>query len=401
MISAVTFGAELEREKASQRSRDALERKARRGFNTGGVVFGYDNVPVVVKNGSGEETRSHTDYQINPEQAEVIRSIFRMRADGMGLTSIAKTLNGDPAFSQLSTQYLKGARPSSPRKGTGSWAPSSVRSILYNDRYLGRVPFGLHRKVYRAGTKARIKTTERETADRPELRIVDQSLWEAVQQLNDAAKKEYIRSTNGMVWGRPGMGMESKYLLTGLGRCACCGSNLTVLGGTPGGAEKRSSRYYGCSYRHHRGSTVCANDHRVRMIELDEAVLKSIEEQVLIPSVVTAAIERAFVMVMERQQQNPEREKEIGREIRRLHRELDNLIKLVAGGNAPDRVLAEIASREARIKALEGESATLAMAEPTEMDIRRLKRVLERHASGFRDLVGPTYPAPEPPYDHS
>ena len=45
MVSAVAFAAELEREKASQRSRDALLRKAEHGFNTGGRVYGYDNVP--------------------------------------------------------------------------------------------------------------------------------------------------------------------------------------------------------------------------------------------------------------------------------------------------------------------------------------------------------------------
>src|SRR5258708_38300146 len=38
MVSALSFAAELEREKASQRSRDALLRKAERGFNTGGGV---------------------------------------------------------------------------------------------------------------------------------------------------------------------------------------------------------------------------------------------------------------------------------------------------------------------------------------------------------------------------
>ena len=54
MISAVTFGAELEREKASQRSRDALSRKAERGYNTGGVVYGYDNVVIEATNGRGE-----------------------------------------------------------------------------------------------------------------------------------------------------------------------------------------------------------------------------------------------------------------------------------------------------------------------------------------------------------
>lgn len=96
MISAVTFGAELEREKASQRSRDALARKAVRGYNAGGMVYGYDNVPIESTNSSGEKVKSHTKYRINKEQAAVIRAIFKMYVDGHGHGTIARTLNGDP-----------------------------------------------------------------------------------------------------------------------------------------------------------------------------------------------------------------------------------------------------------------------------------------------------------------
>ena len=66
MVSALSFAAELEREKASQRSRDALLRKAERGFNTGGVVYGYDNVPMYATGANGLQVKSHTEYRINP-----------------------------------------------------------------------------------------------------------------------------------------------------------------------------------------------------------------------------------------------------------------------------------------------------------------------------------------------
>ena len=85
MVSAVAFAAELEREKASQRSRDALLRKAERGLNTGGRVYGYDNVPVHIATGSGPSLKSHTDYAVNPAEAQVLQALFRMYADGYGL----------------------------------------------------------------------------------------------------------------------------------------------------------------------------------------------------------------------------------------------------------------------------------------------------------------------------
>jgi DNA invertase Pin-like site-specific DNA recombinase len=43
MLSLTAFADELEREKARQRTYDAMQRKARAGHVTGGRVFGYDN----------------------------------------------------------------------------------------------------------------------------------------------------------------------------------------------------------------------------------------------------------------------------------------------------------------------------------------------------------------------
>ena len=46
MLSLTAFADELEREKARQRTYDAMQRKAQAGHVTGGRVFGYDNVEV-------------------------------------------------------------------------------------------------------------------------------------------------------------------------------------------------------------------------------------------------------------------------------------------------------------------------------------------------------------------
>jgi site-specific DNA recombinase len=51
MLSFTAFADELEREKARQRTYDAMLRKARAGHVTGGRTFGYDNVDVMGANG--------------------------------------------------------------------------------------------------------------------------------------------------------------------------------------------------------------------------------------------------------------------------------------------------------------------------------------------------------------
>src|SRR5215216_4945649 len=68
MLSLTTFADELEREKARQRTYDAMQRKARAGHVTGGRVFGYDNVDVVGQDGR----RSHVQRRINEAEAAVV-----------------------------------------------------------------------------------------------------------------------------------------------------------------------------------------------------------------------------------------------------------------------------------------------------------------------------------------
>ena len=65
LLGALTFAADLEREKARQRVYDAMVRKARAGHVTGGRVFGYENVPVLDASGK----RSHVERRIKPDEA--------------------------------------------------------------------------------------------------------------------------------------------------------------------------------------------------------------------------------------------------------------------------------------------------------------------------------------------
>ena len=73
MLSLTAFADELEREKARQRTYDAMQRKAKAGHVTGGRVFGDDNVEIAGADGS----RSHVVRRINLAEAAVVRRIFQ------------------------------------------------------------------------------------------------------------------------------------------------------------------------------------------------------------------------------------------------------------------------------------------------------------------------------------
>jgi site-specific DNA recombinase len=78
LMNVAAFADELERERARQRTYDAMARKARALHVTGGRVYGYDNVDVAGADGR----RLHVVRRVNEEQAAVVRRIFALCAEG-------------------------------------------------------------------------------------------------------------------------------------------------------------------------------------------------------------------------------------------------------------------------------------------------------------------------------
>src|SRR5262249_20265411 len=104
MNSLRSFGSTSERSKAVARSRDAALLRARAGRNFGGRCYGYDNVwrlpDGTEQPGTSEGFKppvAQTIFRITPAEAEVVRAMFRMYADGYGAKVIAYCVNGDPA----------------------------------------------------------------------------------------------------------------------------------------------------------------------------------------------------------------------------------------------------------------------------------------------------------------
>jgi site-specific DNA recombinase len=395
MVSAVSFGAELEREKASQRSRDALERKAQKGYNAGGCVYGYSNHQVFATNAKGEPVRSHTEYRINEAEADTVRSIFRMYADGYGLDRVAKALNGDPRYRELSKQYFGGKQPPAPaagRRGSGSWSPSSLHAMLRRERYLGVIPWGKHRKELDLanGTKKRDKQTEYLKIEAPHLRIVPPELWDRVQARLKAALHTYTKHTGGEPKRRHYASRESKFLLSGFVRCECCGASMiasSFVSGHPG--KRQSIRCYVCSYYNGRGITVCDNRLRPRMAQVDTDVLDAIEQTVLTPAVTRAIIEGAYRRARELTRTRPDTSKTQRAELARAERELERYVALIATSNAaPAVLLAEIQKREAQVAALRQELAAQSeLTDLTELDMRRVRKAVEDCAGRYKDTL--------------
>ena len=282
MMALETFGAELERDKARQRTHDAMSRKAKAGHVTGGRVFGYDNVPVYGEaDAKGRRTRRHVERQINEAEAAVVRRIFQLCAEGHGMRQVAHQLNAVGAVCPRSQQR----RPS-------GWAPSSIRAVLYRPLYRGEIIWNKTRKRDTWGQAHQQSRAEAEwlRVAAPELRIVSDTEWHAAHARLGEARALYLRGTKGQLWGHPARGTESKYLLVGLATCGVCGSGLSVRSRQHG---KRRAFFYVCTAYHTRGRHVCANNQELPMPDANAAVLSAMGEQVLSPAVVEAAVDTA------------------------------------------------------------------------------------------------------------
>ncbi len=371
LLSVAAYADELERERARQRTYDALERKARALHVTGGRVYGYDNVEVLDAVGR----RLHVIRRVNPEQAAVVRRIFALCAEGQGFTRIAKALNEDGV---------------TPARHASGWAPTAVREILLRPLYRGEVVWNRQRKRDRWGVKKYLDRPEGEwiRLDAPDLRIVPEDLWGAAHRRLDAARQVY--AAGGRTTDRPA---QEKYLLSGIATCATCGGSLVAFTRDYKRGWGQRGRFYGCSYNHKRGAKVCANRVLIRQERLDRVVLDAIAE-----ALDERLLERAVEKALQRLRRAPDRAKNrratLQAELPLLEARMRTVVDEIARGYATDTLRAELHAAEQRKRALvhELEALTGRRQATASLDVERLRRELRRHVAEVRGLLGKDIP---------
>ena len=194
-------------------------------------------------------------------------------------------------------------------------------------------------------------------------------MWNQAQKRLKNVRSTYIRD-GGHWWGRPS---AEKYLLSGMGKCSSCGKSIAVIGGNNGnGKNRKKAYYYGCSYFHTRGETVCDNNHRTRLEWLDDAVIEKFAE-LLSPEELAKTIHDAARKSAQQLKQDPDRPRRLEAESRKLNTELERFGQLVADGNAPQTVKTEMLRRETRLAEIEAELGEARQRHPdaNEAEVRR------------------------------
>jgi hypothetical protein len=153
------------------------------------------------------------EREIVPAEAEVVRRIFRDYSGGMSPKALAKRLNTEGCLGPGGAPWNPSTIHGNPVRGTG---------ILNNELYIGRLVWNRLRYVKHPDTGKRVSRsnppTEWVTTAVPELRIVDDELWNQVKARQLAMRRV---SSNGdpKQFNRA---RRPKYLFSGLTKCAEC-----------------------------------------------------------------------------------------------------------------------------------------------------------------------------------
>ncbi len=352
-----------------------LEGQVRKGLSPGGLPYGYRSQPLVDERGRISGYRR----VIHEPEAEVVRRIFRLYVGDEGghphsSREIALLLNEEgiaPPGARWQNRTVRQAK---------TWSYTAIighrrlkKGILNNTLYVGRQVWNRSRWLRDPDTKGytyRVRPTgEWVESDVPELRIVDQDLWDRAHvrlALHDVAHAN----------GRQNVG---KYLLSGFIRCAECG-----------GSYIKTNHSYRCGQHRNRGNRACTNNLGVTTAKLECIVLQALREHLYSPAnlKVLVAHVRDELIARAKQEARPVPSDEVrATQLREVEREINHIRAAVRMGKATETLLDMLEDAERRRKALQGAQD----APGRTVDVRaRLERVLaelpERVQAYLEDL---------------
>jgi len=320
------------------------EGRALKGFNPGGKCYGYRNVPIENPSRVGKYGRPIVEgvrLEMIEHEAAIVRRIFELFSNGVSLGQIAKKLNAEGVQS-----------PQPPRnRQIRAWCPSSIRSMLKNERYHGVFVWNRTQKQQNPETSR--KTSRRRPANQwrrtevPEWRIVSETLWKAVQARFSDLNRTGITRCGGFARSES----SRKYVFSGLLRCGCCGSRMVIVSGQ----GRRGYSKYGCPSHWSRG--VCQNRLTIRQDRLEAQLLGALQEQIWNSHVIAhalAAFEREVrTRLAQRRKETPDAD--LLRERHQLSQKAQHLAAAIADIGHSPTLLESLASIERRIAEIDAQ----------------------------------------------
>ena len=275
------FGALAQEESANTSKRIKFGKKvnAEKG-RVPNIVFGYDKT-----------IGDYFNLAINEKEAKVVRQIYQWYTEeGYGCAAISNKLNE------------QGSRT----KRNCKWSQNAVSRILTNELYTGKIINGKQEVAdFLTGQRKEKDETEWLVTERPELRIIDDEVFEQAQKIlhsrNQAFNLNHERQSN-------------KYLFSTLIKCKECGWSFRRT------VRKYKNTYvrWVCSGHNGKGADSCPNAVTLDEEELIEVLQEYFSNVLKNKKKVIQYVVKEFQRVYKAKDENVEYEKELKDKLTKL-----------------------------------------------------------------------------------
>ncbi|MBX9455884.1 MAG: recombinase family protein [Rhizobium sp.] len=341
---------QMQREEGAKKTKRGMLGVVRSGRNAGGKSYGYEPLP-----GQKGELR------IVEAEAEIIRRVFQLYADGMSPRAIAGILNREGAPAPRGRQWNASTINGNEKRGHG---------ILRNPLYNGQRIWNRVRMIKDPSTGRRVSRendpSEYEVSDATHLRIVPEELFQAA------------RDRKGSVGGvnrKPSL--RSKRLLTGILRCASCGGALTTTSADRSGPRIMCSRY--------RESGDCENSGRYYVEKIERDVINRLRNMFADTSVIDAYVAEYQAeskrIAMERRSDRAKKEAALADVLGRIARIVDQLSRELIEEEDAASILPPLRAQRDALK------ADLAAEEPPTKIIEMKPKAVEKFRQEIEGLA--------------
>lgn len=272
------------------RTSAALRHLARLGcYPAPRTPFGFTCEPIAV--GSGPKRRKLVPH---PEEAEIVREVFRLYVFGSGALATAQELNRRRLF----------------ERGT-RWTNQKVLKVIEETATIGTYYFGKY------APKTRRPRDQDEWIAIPVQPIVERELFDVAQKVRADRDPEKT----------PGRTGSSPLLLAGLVRCGKCGAAYQLeTSGKQNANGEYPHRYYNCRTSTRGGKESCPG-FRIKTQVLEGAVLEHIADKLFTfdrcKLLVRDLVEETGIVNKRVTEERQRLEKELGEIDRRLARYFD------------------------------------------------------------------------------
>ena len=199
---------------------------------------------------------------VDPEAAEVVKSIFALFLSGMNKRGITYYLNDHGTLCPTAYKQQQGLKYNAPNaQGNPMWSTITIDTILKNRVYVGDMVQGRQRvKSYKIHIQEKVPEEEWFIVENTHEAIIDRETFAKVQSL-------LKRDT------RTAPKAKQLYLFSSFLKCADCGRAMSRI------ASKRIYVYYQCGTYKSLSKKACTM-HSIKSDRLEAGVLFAIQQQV-------------------------------------------------------------------------------------------------------------------------